>query len=89
MSEANAAQARPFASTKFFDPQRASEAEWRDALAYWRQHSAEDLSDEPLTSDAEIRHGVLQNTPLYTVHRQECVYQFGTESLRPYLATRA
>jgi GNAT superfamily N-acetyltransferase len=69
MSEANAAYSRPVATTVFFDPQRASEAEWRDALAYWRQRSAEDFPDEPLASDAETRHGVLQGAPLYVIHR--------------------
>ena len=69
MSEANAAYSRPVATTVFFDPQRASEAEWRDALAYWRQRSAEDFPDEPLASDAETRHGVLQSAPLYVIHR--------------------
>ncbi|HEX7863539.1 MAG TPA: GNAT family N-acetyltransferase [Variovorax sp.] len=68
MLETRAASARHTVTT-VFDPQRASEADWGNFLAYWRLRAEEDFPGEPITPDADTRHNVLRRNPLYVFHR--------------------
>lgn len=68
MLETHAADARHFV-TSTFDPQQASDAEWAQALAYWRLRNEEDFPGEPLPDDAQTEINVRQPTPLHVVHR--------------------
>ncbi|SEF30023.1 Acetyltransferase (GNAT) family protein [Variovorax sp. NFACC28] len=69
MLENRAANARHTVTTTVFDPQRASEADWANFLAYWRLRTEEDFPGDPVAPDADTRHNVQQSNPLYEFHR--------------------
>ncbi|WP_432731214.1 GNAT family N-acetyltransferase [Variovorax sp. W6] len=68
MLEERAASAR-HPVTIVFDPQRASESDWGNFLAYWRLRAEEDSPGDPITPDADTRHNVQRPNPLYVFHR--------------------
>jgi GNAT superfamily N-acetyltransferase len=76
MLETRAAPARHTVTT-VFDPQRASEADWGNFLAYWRLRTEEDFPGDPIAPDADTRQNVQRPNPLYVFHRVLAVGEHG------------